>query len=89
MLKVSKCCCLDLRVGCILIGVVGIILAITELIIGLNHEFGLMQWIIDARTWSLVLWLIRLILGLIANGCLLFSASYTQGIDYARSIMLL
>ena len=73
MVCVKKCCCcVDLRIGCIALAIVGIILSI----IGV----GLFP------SWSSIL---GLILALIANGCLLFAAAYTQGTAQIRSILVL
>ena len=72
-LKVNKCCCcVDLRIGCIILAVVGLVLAIIS--IGISSGWGS---------------IIGLILAIVANGCLLFAAVYTNGTIQMRSIATL
>ena len=72
-MKVDNCCfCINLRIGCIALAVVGIILAI----VGVGLYAG----------WASIL---GLIVAIVANCCLLYSAAYTKGSTKSRSITAL
>ena len=72
-MKVNNCCfCVELRIGCIILAVVGIVLSI----LGVGLSSG----------WSSI---IGVILAIVANCCLLYSAAYTKGSTKSRSITAL
>ena len=72
-MKVNNCCfCVELRIGCIILAVVGIVLSI----LGVGLYSG----------WSSI---IGVILAIVANCCLLYSAAYTKGSTKSRSITAL
>ena len=72
-MKVNNCCfCVELRIGCIILAVVGLILAI----VGAGLYAG----------WASIL---GLIMAIVANVCLLYSAAYTKGSNKSRTITAL
>ena len=74
-LKVNKCCCcIELRIGCIVLGATCIILAVIS--VALTPT-----WLVDL----LVIRLIGIVLAIIGNGCLIFAAAYTSGTAQIRT----
>ena len=72
-MKVNNCCfCVELRIGCIILAVVGIVLSI----LGVGLSSG----------WSSI---IGVILAIVANCCLLYSAAYVKGSNKSRRIIAL
>ena len=77
-MKVNNCCfCVELRIGCIILAVVGIVLSI----LGVDLSSG----------WSTIHSLISsaFLVAFPANCCLLYSAAYTKGSEKSRCITAL